>query len=82
MNASLSVTMITAGLLGLIVLFLSGYVVAGRVKFKINSGDGGNDEMRQRVRAQANFVEYVPIGLMEVSIVTASPARVQQRRRQ
>lgn len=72
MNASLSVTMITAGLLGLIVLFLSGYVVAGRVKFKINSGDGGNDEMRQRVRAQANFIEYVPLALILLILVESA----------
>jgi len=65
MNAS----MITAGVLGLLLLFLSGYVVAGRVKFKIDIGDGGNDQMRQRIRAQANFAEYVPLALILIIMV-------------
>ena len=65
MNAS----MITAGLLGLLLLFLSGYVIAGRVKFKIDIGDGGNEQMRQRIRAQANFAEYVPLALILIIMV-------------
>ena len=42
-----------------------------RVKFKIDDGDGGNEEMRQRIRAQANFVEYVPIALILLMLVGA-----------
>ncbi len=41
----MTITMITAGVLGLLLLFLGGYVIAGRVAFKINLGDGGNDAM-------------------------------------
>ncbi|MSQ53291.1 MAG: hypothetical protein EXR28_15570 [Betaproteobacteria bacterium] len=62
-------TLITAGLLALLLLFLSGYVIAGRVGFKIDLGDGGNDQMRQRIRAQANFVEYVPMALILMMLV-------------
>lgn len=57
-------TLITAGLLALLLLFLSGYVIAGRVKFKIDIGDGGNEDMHRRIRTQANFVEYVPMALI------------------
>jgi len=60
----MTVSMITAGLLGILLLFLSGHVIAGRVKFKIDIGDGGNEQMRQRIRAQANFTEYVPLALL------------------
>ncbi|MEK7215722.1 MAG: MAPEG family protein [Chloroflexota bacterium] len=60
----MTITMITTGLLALLLLFLSGYVIAGRVKFKIDIGDGGNETMRQRIRAQANFTEYVPVALI------------------
>jgi hypothetical protein len=60
----MSAALITAGLLALLLLFLSAFVIAGRVKFKIDLGDGGNEQMRQRMRAQANFVEYVPIALI------------------
>ena len=65
----MTVTMITAGLLGLLLLFLAGYVIAGRVSFKIGLGDGGNEAMRRRVRAQANFVEYVPIALILIGLM-------------
>ena len=65
----MTVSMITAGLLGLLLLFLGGYVIAGRVKFKIDLGDGGNEQMRQRMRAQANFVEYVPLALILIMLV-------------
>jgi len=65
----MNVSMITAGLLGLLLLFLGGYVIAGRVKFKIDNGDGGNEQMRQRIRAQANFVEYVPLALLLIILV-------------
>ena len=65
----MTVSMITAGLLGILLLFLSGHVIAGRVKFKIDIGDGGNEQMRQRVRAQANFTEYVPLALLLIILV-------------
>jgi len=65
----MAITMITAGLLGLLLLFLGGYVIAGRVKFKVNLGDGGKEEMQRRMRAQANFVEYVPMALILVALM-------------
>ena len=63
------VTMITAGLLGLLLILLSGYVIAGRVKFKIPLGDGDHPEMVQRIRAHANFIEYVPLALILLMLV-------------
>ena len=65
----MTITMITAGLLGLLLLFLGGYVIAGRVSFKVNIGDGGNEEMQRRMRAQANFVEYVPMALILIALM-------------
>lgn len=65
----MSETLITAGILGLLLLFLSAYVIAGRVKFKIDTGDGGNEAMRRRIRVQANFVEYVPMALILIMLV-------------
>lgn len=63
------ISMITAGLLGLLLIALSAYVIAGRVKFKIDLGDGDNPAMIQRIRAQANFVEYVPLALLLLMLV-------------
>jgi uncharacterized membrane protein YecN with MAPEG domain len=65
----MNVSLITAGLLGILLLALSGYIILGRVKFKIDLGDGGNEQMRQRIRAQANFTEYVPIALLLLILV-------------
>lgn len=65
----MAATMITAGIMGLLLLLLSSAVIAGRVKFKIGLGDGGNETMRRRMRAQANFVEYVPVALILLMLV-------------
>ena len=65
----MTVTMIASGLLALLLLFLGGYVIAGRVGFKVDLGDGGNAALRQRIRAHANFVEYVPIALILLFLV-------------
>ena len=63
------ISMITAGLLGILLIALSAYVILGRVKFKIDLGDGDNAAMVQRIRAQANFVEYVPLALILLMLV-------------
>ena len=65
----MKVTMLTAGVLSLLLLLLSGYIIAGRVKFKVDIGDGGNEQMRQRIRTQANFIEYVPIALLLIMLI-------------
>ena len=69
----MTATLITTGILGLLLLFLSGYVIAGRVKFKVDVGDGGNEAMRRRIRVQANFVEYVPVALILIMLVESAP---------
>ena len=63
------ISMMTAGLLGILLIALSAYVILGRVKFKIDLGDGDNAAMVQRIRAQANFVEYVPLALILLMLV-------------
>lgn len=73
----MTATLLTTGVLGLLLLFLSACVIAGRVKFKIDLGDGGNETMRRRIRAQANFAEYVPVALILIMLVesgTIGPA--------
>ena len=69
----MTATLITTGILGLLLLFLSGYVIAGRVKFKIDIGDGGNETMRRRIRVQSNFIEYVPVALILIMLVESGP---------
>jgi uncharacterized membrane protein YecN with MAPEG domain len=65
----MAVTLITAGLLTLMLLALTGFVVAGRLKFRIGLGDGGNGEMQKRIRIHANFIEYVPLALILLYLV-------------
>ncbi len=53
---------------------LSIWVIAGRAKHRVHHGDGGNDEMNRRIRAHANFAEYVPMILLLVALLEASGA--------
>lgn len=57
-------TLITAGLLGLVFMVLTFRVVSRRVSGKIMLGDGGDQQMLERMRAHANFAEHVPFTLV------------------
>jgi hypothetical protein len=63
-----------AGFLGLVFAALSGWVVAGRFQFKVNHGDGENIRLNRRIRAHANFAEYVPLILLLVALLEAEGA--------
>ena len=69
------VTSLYAGLLGLIYIALSAYVILGRFKYQVSLGDNGNSEMLKRIRVHANFMEYVPLALilMILAEVEGSP---------
>lgn len=54
-------TALYGGILGVLALLLAINVVGGRVKYRVDIGDGGKNEMTRRVRAFGNFVEYVPL---------------------
>lgn len=58
------VTTLYAGILGLLYIALSFYVIKGRFKHEVALGDNGNQDMIKRVRAHANFIEYVPFALL------------------
>lgn len=57
-------TLITAGLLGLVFMVLTVRVVGRRMSGKIMIGDGGDQQMLERIRAHANFTEHVPLTLI------------------
>lgn len=71
MNA-LPISTLYASLLGLLFLALSVHVVRGRGAFRVNLGDGGHAVLNRRIRAHANFVEYVPILLILLGLLEAS----------
>ncbi len=60
--------LLIAGLLGLIFMVLSGNVSRQRVATRVAIGDGdgraGTGDLRNAVRAHANFAEYVPLILL------------------
>jgi uncharacterized membrane protein YecN with MAPEG domain len=58
------VTTLYAGILGLLYIALSVYVIKDRFKYGVSLGDAGNDDMVKRIRAHANFIEYVPFALI------------------
>ena len=66
------VTLLYAGLLSLVFLVLSARVVLMRGSGGISLGDGGNPVMLRRIRAHANFAEYVPLLLLMIGFLEAS----------
>lgn len=68
----LPVTLVTSGGAALIAFWLAMRTGSARRGAKVSIGDGGNPLLVARMRAQANFTEYVPyililIGLIELS---------------
>lgn len=59
-----SITLLYAGLSGLLLLFLSFQVVALRRRYQVGLGTGDQPALERAVRVHANFCEYVPIGLV------------------
>jgi len=71
----LPVTLTTAGLLGLVYFMLSLRVVQVRTKLKVSLGHAGDELLLSRIRAHANFAEYVPLvlillGAIELAVVS------------
>jgi len=64
-----SIALTSAGAAALINLWLSIRVTKARDSQKISVGDGGNDLMIRRMRAQSNFIEYTPITLILITLV-------------
>lgn len=62
------ITPIYAGILALIYLMLSVRVVQKRFS-GISLGDGGDEMMQRRIRAHANFAEYVPLLLIMIGML-------------
>jgi uncharacterized membrane protein YecN with MAPEG domain len=65
----LTVTLITASVLGLIYMVLMLRVVRLRLGKRVSMGDGGNAELQARIRAHGNFAEYVPLLLVLMALL-------------
>ena len=62
-------TSVYATLLAFLFLVLSFRVMAGRRQWRIGFGDGNNEALKRRIRAQGNFVEYTPIALILMALL-------------
>ena len=72
--ALLSITPLYVALLGLLWVPLTLRVGLYRLKNQINLGDGGDQELLQRIRGQGNFTESVPIALVLLVVMELSGA--------
>jgi uncharacterized membrane protein YecN with MAPEG domain len=58
------ITGLYAALAALLVVALSIRVVLRRISARISLGDGDDKELKKRIRAQANCIEYLPLALL------------------
>jgi uncharacterized membrane protein YecN with MAPEG domain len=73
----ITVPTITAGyaaLLGLLAAVLTVRVILNRVKHRVTTGDGGNAQLAQAIRAHCNFAEQAPLALLLIMVLEASGA--------
>jgi uncharacterized membrane protein YecN with MAPEG domain len=61
---SLPITILLSSALAIWLFVLSWNVIKGRRANQVSLGDGGDEDMQRRVRAQANLTEYAPIFLI------------------
>ena len=62
-------TALYAGLMGLMLVAISAWVTYKRSGTNIWFFDGGNETLGRAIRAQGNFIEYVPMALLLMGIV-------------
>ena len=65
----LPVTSVTAAIAGLMLIALSVPISLRRMKLKALAGDAGDEGLRRLIRAQGNFTEYAPMGLILLALV-------------
>lgn len=70
----LIVTSIIAAVLTIIFVRLSFAVIGLRRKNKVGLGSGGHEDLERAIRAQGNFAEYVPFGLILIACLELNGA--------
>ncbi|QWD60110.1 MAPEG family protein [Polynucleobacter sp. MWH-UH35A] len=70
----LLITSIIAALLTIIFIKLSFAVIGLRRKNKVGLGSGGHEDLERAIRAQGNFAEYVPFGLILIACLELNGA--------
>ncbi|MEO0318543.1 MAG: hypothetical protein RL404_2220 [Pseudomonadota bacterium] len=70
----LIVTSLVASALTLFFIRLSFAVIRLRRANRVGIGSGGNEELERAIRAQGNFAEYVPFGLILIACLELNGA--------
>ena len=70
----LLVTSIIASVLTIIFIKLSFAVIGLRRKNKVGLGSGGYDDLERAIRAQGNFSEYAPLGIILIACLELNGA--------
>lgn len=70
----LLVTSIIASVATIFFIKLSFAVIGLRRKNKVVLGSGGHEDLERAIRAQGNFAEYVPIGLILIACLELNRA--------
>jgi len=65
------VTVLYAGLNGLLVLLLAAGVMRQRMRARVQLGSGGDEGLERAQRALANWAEYVPLVLILMGLLEA-----------
>jgi uncharacterized membrane protein YecN with MAPEG domain len=65
----LPITLTITGAAALLNIWLARRVGQMRMAHKISIGDGGNEALIARMRAQANFIEYTPFVLILIGLI-------------
>lgn len=63
----LLITSIIAAVLTIIFVKLSFAVIGLRKKNMVGLGSGGHEDLERAIRAQGNFAEYVPFGMILIA---------------
>ncbi len=70
----LLITSIIAAVLTIIFIKLSFAVIGLRRKNKVGLGNGSNEDLERAIRAQGNFAEYVPFGIILIACLELNGA--------
>ena len=70
----LLITAIIASILTIIFVRLSFAVIALRRKNQVGLGSGGHEDLERAIRAQGNFAEYVPFGIILIACLELNGA--------
>jgi len=65
---AIPITAVYAAVLGILLVAISARISVLRARYQAMFGDGGKDDLLRAIRAQGNFIEYVPLALLLIGM--------------